>query len=78
MLTGIAGLALGAACLVLFLVYGGPAGSDSFSDTTIFALGLGCGFFLPQALRAFYGSRNRSRRSAHDALGRARRYRDSP
>ena len=78
MLTGIAGLALGAACLVLFFVYGDPTGPDLFSNTTIFALGLGCGCFLTQALRAFYGSRNRSRRSAHDALGRARRYRDSP
>jgi hypothetical protein len=78
MLTGVAGLALGTACLVLFLAYGDPTGPDPFSNTTIFALGLGCGFFLPQALRAFYGSRNRSRRSAHDALGRARRYRDSP
>lgn len=78
MLTRIAGLALGVACLVLFFVYGDPTAPDSFSYTTIFALGLGCGFFLPQALRAFYGSRIRNRRSAHDALGRARRYRDSP
>jgi len=78
MLTGIAGLALGAACLVLFLMYGDPTGSDSFSNIIIFAFGLGCGFFLPQGLRAFYGLRNRRRRSVHDALGRARRYRDSP
>jgi hypothetical protein len=77
-LTVVAGLALGAACLVLFLVYGDTTGPDSFSNTTIFVLGLGSGFFLAQTLRAFYGSRNRNRRSAHDALGRARRYRDSP
>jgi hypothetical protein len=78
MLSGIVGLILGTACLVLFLVYGDPTDPDSFSNTTIFALGLGCGFFLPQALRGFYGASNRTRRSAHDALGRARRYRDSP
>ena len=78
MLTGVAGLAVGTACLVLFLAYGDPTSPDSFSNTTTFALGLGCGFFLTQTLRAFYGARNRNRRSSTDALGRARRYRDSP
>jgi hypothetical protein len=78
MLAGIAGLALGAACLVLFLVYGDPAGPGSFSTTTTFVLGLACGVFLAEGLRAFYGSRTRTRRSADDAMGRARRYQDSP
>lgn len=78
MLAGTAVLAMGAACLVLFFMYGDPTGAGSSSTTTTFGLGLACGVFLAEGLRVIRGSRSRSRRSSDDALSRARRYRDLP
>ena len=75
--SGIVGLVLAVLCLGVFLVYGLPADAGSLNATTNFWLGIGCGVFIAEAVRAFRGSRNQNRRSSDDALRRAQRYQDA-
>ncbi|MEE2635942.1 MAG: hypothetical protein VYE68_01755 [Acidobacteriota bacterium] len=77
MLRGTVGLVMAALCLGGFFWYS-RLGQDGGSLTaTYFWLGLGCGVFCFDALRSFQSSRSEDRRSAEDALRRARRYQDA-
>jgi len=77
MLRGTVGLVMAVTCLGGFL-WDSRFGQDGDAHAaTYFWLGLGCGVFLFDALRAFQSSRSEDRRSAEDAQRRARRYQDA-